>query len=42
MFSKLYQVYLSGDRLTDSTDATNNENTTGNVNEKGKLDAVEK
>ena len=30
------------DRLTDTTDAKNNENTIGNVNEEGKLDAVEK
>ena len=33
-----YQV----DRLTDTTDAKNNENVTGNVNEEGKLDAFEK
>ena len=34
--------YLSGDRLTNNTDAKNNENTIGNVNEERKLDAVEK
>ena len=33
-----YQV----DRLTNTTDAKNNENVTGNVNEEGKLDAFEK
>ena len=33
-----YQV----DLLTDTTDAKNNENATGNVNEEGKLDAFEK
>ena len=41
-YQNFTREYLSGDRLTDSTDAKNNENTTGNVNEEGKLDTVEK
>ena len=30
------------DRLTDATDAKNNKSTFGNMNEEGKLEAVEK
>ena len=41
-YQKFTREYLSGDRLTDSSDAKNNENTTGNVNEERKLDAVAK
>ena len=41
-YKNFTRKYLSGNRLTNSTDAKNNENTTGNVNEVGKLDAVEK
>ena len=42
MLPKFYQGHLSSDQLTDSTDAKSNENSTRNVNEEGKLDAVEK
>ena len=41
-YQNFTKEYLSGDRLTDNTDAKNNENTIGNVNKDGKLDAVAK
>ena len=41
-YESFSRKYLSGDRLTNSADAKNNENTTGNVYEERKLDAVAK